>query len=373
MSVESIRSIVGFCQFVRTAGFNVGIQETIDALETSKFDIIADKKYYQYGLRAIMCTNREEYNLFDEIFEAYWFRNTITNFKQNTNIFTQDEIEKVTNSSIFGSDSQNDELDEEGNATSGASALERLKVVDFSDISQEDLPQLEQLAAQLWKAMSLRLNRKLKFTNRKEKIDLRRTIRRSIGQGGDPVKLKFKGKKKIKLGLIIFLDISGSMDQYSLFFLRFIYALQHNFKRVESFVFSTRLTHVTNALKNPNLLDSLRLVSDVAEAWSSGTRIGECFRQFNEEYAKHILKRNTLVIILSDGLDTGEPDILYEELRRIKRRIKRLVWLNPLIGMENYEPIAKGMHAALPLIDIFISAHNLDSLLNLENVLINAF
>ena len=175
----------------------------------------------------------------------------------------------------------------------------------------------------------------------------------------------------MKPRLVVLLDVSGSMDQYSLFFLKFIYALQQHFERVESFIFSTRLVHISSALRANGLEETLRLLSGQASAWSSGTRIGECFAAFNRAFAKRILARNAIVVVLSDGLDTGEPELFKQELQRIKLRTRKLIWLNPLIGMEGYQPITRGLSKALPLIDVFISAHSLESLLALERHLID--
>ena len=172
--------------------------------------------------------------------------------------------------------------------------------------------------------------------------------------------------------MIVLLDVSGSMDKYSFFLLRFIYALQCNFERVDSFVFSTELTCITDVMKSGRLPQSLASLGDRAEAWSSGTRIGACFQEFNRAFAKQLLSRNALVIILSDGLDTGEPAVLQKEMKRISSRAKKVIWLNPLKGMKDYQPIARGMSAALPMVDVFNSAHNLDSILELEKYLANA-
>ena len=157
------------------------------------------------------------------------------------------------------------------------------------------------------------------------------------------------------------------MDRYSFFLLRFIYALQRHFDRVDAFLFSTRLTCVTPALKARRFPDTLPHLADAADAWSSGTRIGDCLETFNDEYARRVLTRDTLVFILSDGLDTGEPALLTRELQAIKQSARKLIWLNPLLGMKEYEPLARGIASALPLIDAFVPAHNLESLLDLES------
>jgi uncharacterized protein with von Willebrand factor type A (vWA) domain len=238
--------------------------------------------------------------------------------------------------------------------------------MDFSNVSDSDLHLLEELALRLWKQMGERLTRRLRFDDKEGLVDFRRTIRRNIGRGGEPIELSYRWKKRRKTNLVVLLDVSGSMDQYSLILLRFVFALQKHFKRVDSFIFSTRLTHITQALKGNQLTSVLRILSENAHGWSGGTRIGECLEEFNRTYARSSLPRNSLVMIMSDGWDTGDPEALAAELRAIKQRARKLIWLNPLLGMADYQPVTRGMSAALPFADVFAPAHNLESLINLE-------
>jgi hypothetical protein len=156
------------------------------------------------------------------------------------------------------------------------------------------------------------------------------------------------------------------MDLYSRFLLQFLYALQNVFGRVETFTFSTRLTRVTDHLKGAPYRHALRRLTEVRD-WSGGTRIGECLADFNREWGSRVLDRTTIVILLSDGWDTGDPELLAGELLKIKRRAGRLIWLNPLLGNPAYQPLTRGMAAALPILDRFAPAHNLQSLRDLES------
>jgi uncharacterized protein with von Willebrand factor type A (vWA) domain len=185
------------------------------------------------------------------------------------------------------------------------------------------------------------------------------------------IDLRMRNRKPRKHRLIVFLDVSGSMDKYSYFLLRFIWSLRTHFESVEAFIFSTTLIRITDYLDASNLHHTLQVLSLKANNWSSGTRIGECFKRFNDNYSKKVLNGSSTVIVLSDGLDTGSTEILSEELKKIHLRTKKLIWLNPLKGMDSYQPIQKGMSAALAEVDIFKSAHNLDSLLELEDYLSN--
>jgi uncharacterized protein len=166
--------------------------------------------------------------------------------------------------------------------------------------------------------------------------------------------------------LVILLDISGSMNPYSLFLLRFAYALQKHFKRVDTFLFSTQVTEITPALRGRRLGQALQSLAQQAAGWSGGTKIGESLKDFIRFHGRRVLSRDTVFIVLSDGWETGQPEVLAEQLREIKRRVRSVIWLNPLLGLREYQPVTQGMNAALPFIDVFAPAHNLASLLSLE-------
>lgn len=270
-------------------------------------------------------------------------------------------------SSFMGNSSAGREAEEDGGrAVVGAATTERLKRADFSQVKQKDLAELERLALRLLKQMSTRLSRRMKIMRPRGRVDLRRTIRHSISRGGDPITLSFRDKKRQQDRLTVLLDISGSMNPYSLFLLRFAYALQKHFKRVDTFLFSTQLAEITPLLRSRDLYQALFSLGQVSAGWSGGTKIGESLRDFNAFYGRKLLSRHTLFLILSDGWDTGEPDVLAAQLDAIKRRVRKVIWLNPLLGMAEYQPVTRGMSAALPFIDVFAPAHNLESLLALE-------
>jgi len=247
----------------------------------------------------------------------------------------------------------------------GMSDQEALIEKDFSTFGAEQLEEIAKIAARIARRLASRPSRRRKPTKKGHWVDLRRTFRRSLKTGGDPVELSFQERKRRKTKLVTICDVSGSMDLYSRFLLQFLYALQNGFARVETFAFSTSLSRITDHLKgHPYALALGRLSGDVRD-WSGGTRIGLSFATFNAEWAKLVDKR-TIVIILSDGWDTGEPEQLAEELLKLKKRAGRLIWLNPLLGSPTYQPLTRGMQAALPHVDVFASAHNLESLKALE-------
>ena len=364
-------AIVEFCRFARTRGVAAHPGQTITALEAVETINCADRQSFAAALQAALCSTRYEWDLFPELFHEFWGESHTrprSASGEHKGPSRKSGHGPDTGSTVF-LDQPGDESaarDSDGRAVHGASAQHRLKKVDFSEVPGDDLPALEALSLRLLRRMSLRLSRRLAISNLAGRIDLRRTIRRSIAHGGEPIVLAYKSRKSRKNRLVIFLDISGSMNFYSLFLVRFAYALQAHFHRVDTFLFSTDVVEITDLLSARHLPDALRRLSHRAAGWSGGTKIGESLCQFNQLYGKKLLLRDTVFIILSDGWDTGEPEVLAAQLRAAKRRAQRILWLNPLLGLKDYQPITRGMAAALPYVDVFAPAHNLESLLALE-------
>ncbi len=362
-------TIAGFCGFLREHGFTVGVGETLDALEAARQGTLQNRQEFMTALRSLLCTDRQEFCRFGELFDAYWKGS----LQRKHTVRQKGRTRAVTRSIpllLLGSQAQ--EAEESGKDTHGASAAERLRRTDFSKVAVDDQDQLEALAARLFRLMSLRLSRHLKASLQKEKIDLRRTIRRSIPYGGTPIDLAHRARKLRRPHLTALLDVSASMDRYSFFLLRFIHALGRHFGRVDSFLFSTRLRCITRELQGSHVSNALPELAGASDAWQSGTRIGASLEAFNEHFSRQALSRNTVVLVLSDGLDTGEPNLLARQIQKIKLRSKKLLWLNPLLGMEGYEPLTRGIQCVLPHVDQFLPAHNLESLLCLETHLRHA-
>jgi uncharacterized protein len=366
-------AIIGFVQLARHKGMNVGIEETLTVLQTLDYSVLENKAVFYFTLKTLFCTGKEDIPIFDALFEAYWNAKQDKGESQSSKKIDVEKNKKKEDSilTIWGKSKKEVGEDQETKTTTGANVLEKLRKTDFSKLAEMDVPMLEHIAEKLWREMAKRLKRRMKTAASKDFVDIRKTIRASLEHGGDPIELKHKGQKPKKVRLVVLLDVSGSMDKYSFFLLRFVYALQTYFECVESFIFSTHLNHITQTIDKKGLDATLKLLSEYADNWSSGTKIGACLKEFNDVYAKTMLSRSSVVIILSDGLDTGEKGIIEAETQKIRRRTKRLVWLNPLKGMVNYAPEARGMKEALPFIDTFKSAHNLESLLALENFLMH--
>jgi len=254
------------------------------------------------------------------------------------------------------------EKKQEAKQTKGANESIRLRQTDFSKVDVTDKERLEELAEELFHQMSMRFKRRLENAN-KGAIDIRNTVRQSISKGGWMLDLSHRKKRKEKRKVVFILDVSGSMDTYSYYLLRYVMVLKKYFKSLEFFI--------TPMLRANNEQEILKKLGKNLHSWSSGTKIGESLTSFLDEYGNKFLSQKHIVVILSDGLETGSVTQLKEAVQTIRRKCKTLVWLNPLKGMKGYQPIQKGMVNVMPHLDAFESAHNLDSLMKLEKLLMD--
>jgi uncharacterized protein len=372
------RAIVEFCRFVRARGLSSSTKEILGCLQALR--TISKPRFdtFKFVLRTVLCASKEEWTLFDTLFAEFWQnaepRRAPQSRKSGNSRATLQPggLEESRLQTLAGDGSQsNRPTEDQGKTISGSSAAERLRKIDFAQVPQSDLAELERLSRRLVQRLSCRISRRLQ-PKKRGIVDLRKTIRMNLGRGGEPIELSFKKQKRHRAKLVILLDVSDSMNPYSLFLLKFAYVLKRHFREVCSFIFSTNLVPISEVLRAQHLAGALRILSQMTTGWSGGTRIGGSLEDFNRLYAAKLLSPNAAFIILSDGWDTGGPEVLVTELQKIKRRIGKLIWLNPLLGLEEYEPVTRGMSAALPYIDVFAPAHNLESLLQLERHLMVA-
>jgi uncharacterized protein with von Willebrand factor type A (vWA) domain len=222
------------------------------------------------------------------------------------------------------------------------------------------------IAHLLWKVSERRTRRKR--PGKGHLIDLRRTLRRSLRSEGEIFRWSYLEPKRKPRPLVVIADISGSMERYTRLLLHFIYGMKAALNQpVEAFVFSTRLTRITRPLQSRDLDMALKNVGEVVNDWAGGTRIGESLKTFNFDWGRRVLGRGAIVLIISDGWDRGDGQVLSREMARLKRNCHRLIWLNPLLGAPDYEPLTRGIQAALPHIHDFLPVHNLASLEDLAN------
>jgi uncharacterized protein with von Willebrand factor type A (vWA) domain len=369
----SSRSVIEFCRFAHQGGLNSGIRGTIDSVRAAGIVDNAGPDAFRYALRSVLCSSKKEWDLFDKVFDAFWYGSRFEEKHESPNAGSSHGAPN-RRGILFSLRSPGfRELKETGSeqrTSVGAAAIDRLAKIDFSRVSADDLAELDHLSERLLRKMSSRLSRRLRPFDSRRHVDLRRSARAAVANGGEMVKLRYRNKRKQAARLVILLDVSDSMNPYSLFLFRFAYALGRHFTRLACFVFSTRLVDVSKALKARSLPEAMRTLSSLVTSWSGGTKIAGALREFNFGYGRRIGSSNTAILILSDGWDTDGPEALVAELSILKQRAKKLIWLNPLLGLDQYEPVTRSMSAALPYIDLFAPAHNLQSLLELEQLLI---
>jgi uncharacterized protein with von Willebrand factor type A (vWA) domain len=353
--------IIRFCRFLRANGFSAGITESLASVDVVRVTQAVEPDAVRWALRAALSSSKEEWDSFDRLYDA--FRSEAHGDRSR---IERSVLEPRGFWFLTGESGDVDRpTDREASGIAGASDHARLKKTDFSEIPRSDQPALDQLAERLLKQMSWRLSRRRKIAGLRGRMDLRRTIRGNISRGGDPIKLRYRDRKPQPARVVILLDVSGSMSLYSMFLLRFAHALHRHFKRADTFIFSTRLVDIGGMLRSRNLADAMKALTACPADWSGGTRIGGSLNEFNSRHAR-LLSRDTVFIILSDGWDTGNPEMLAAELRSVRDRVRKVIWLNPLLGLEDYKPLTRGMAAALPHVDVFAAAHSLESLLELE-------
>ena len=255
-----------------------------------------------------------------------------------------------------------------GNRAFTYSFAEGLYQKDFSQLSEAELARAEELTKRQAWSLGRRLSRRT-LAGRGSAFDARRTLRASLRRGGDVSLLVTRARRAQQRDLVLICDISGSMDRYSRLLLQFVHTVRHALGNVEAFVFGTRLTRITRELRHREIKEALENVSASVPDCAGGTRIGESLRAFNTKWARRVLSRGAIVIIVSDGWDRGDASLLTAEMQRLQRAAFRLIWLNPLLGSSNYRPQTIGMKAALPFVDDFLPAHNLKSLFQLAQLL----
>ena len=370
---RAVRIIVSFCRFARRKGLNCGTKETLDSLRALQTVPRLDLDTLHCLLRAVLCSSKEEWDFFDVLFAEYCQNHEPVREKQakNTEKARRQPVGESTRrdglrSLVSGNHHRELETVDKADFVTGASTIEQLKRIDFATMSPDNLAQLEKLSHRLLRRLSWQVSMKLQPKKDPGQVDLRRTIRRNLSRGGDLIELSHKKRRRQRARLVIFLDVSDSMNPYSVFLLKFAYVLRRYGPRVTPFIFSTRLVEVGDVLKARLWSDALEILSGMTTGWSGGTRIGRCLSEFNRLYSAKLLSRNTVFVILSDGWDTEPLDLLLTELDHVKSRVKQLIWLNPLLGLKDYQPVTRAMSAALPYIDVFAPAHNLESLLQLE-------
>ncbi len=363
-----VENLVSFCRALREHGVPVTPAEVVTAATAFRLIDTKDRGEVFLSLRCILTTRSDDFPIFAELFETFWTKSPRKLVqRQATKLRSPSQPKGLAYFLEYWSTS----LSEDGKTIKapGASETESGAEKDFSAFSNEELAEISQLARRMVRRMAKNPSRRWRPVRRGARVNLRRSLRLSLTTGGELIDLAYKERRPKRTKLFVICDVSGSMDIYSRLLLQFIYGLQNSFARVESFVFATALTRISADLKNRSYQRVLDRLSANVHGWSGGTRIGASLVEFNTQWLRRI-DRRTVVIILSDGWDTGEPEQLAHALAKIKERAGRLIWLNPLLGSAGYEPSTRGMQYALPFVNVFAPAHDLASLRALEKHLV---
>jgi len=372
----------GFMAHLRMNGLNVGVGETEAALQALSMVETLNIDVTRMALKAICANDADRYSRFDELFSAYWTNGGRQKQELNATSSVNKYSKTLTNKQELLSSGSNppvgdaDEVDggeDDGSAASrgeGKLIASKITNVEKTDLREmmmpEDLRRAEQIAASIARRIRDKRSRRRKAAKRGASLDLRRMARASVAYGGEPLKLIRRHRPDRRVNLVALLDVSGSMTVYAKVFLAFLKGLVVADRRTDAYLFHTRLVRISDALRDNDTLRSVNRLSIMANGFGGGTKIGTNLKQFNERYASQSVNGRTVVIILSDGYDTDPPQMMASALARLKRRGCRIIWLNPLKGWRDYQPVAEGMAAALPYLDFFAPANTLESLAALE-------
>ncbi len=356
---RSAARLAGFPGFLRANGFAVGGGDAVQTLQTAERVGVLDAPLLRWSLQALLCGRCDEWQRFDELFDA-WFL--------PANRWQRPGRRDADAGGLGGTQPDTDHAeeaadDEDLKPRRAASRDEVLGSTDFRALTERehalDVEALMRRFARQLKHIRLRREARARHGRR---LDLAATIRRSVASGGTPFDLAWKDRRRVRPRLLLLIDVSRSMTLYSFFYLRLARALGAELTDVYSFIFHTRVTAVSEALHDPDPWRAQERLHLIAQGWGGGTRIGESLAQFNREHAARLVHSRTAVIIMSDGYDTGEPAQLADALAQLRRRARRLVWLNPLSNRPGYAPICQGMQAALPHLDLLAPGADLASI-----------
>ena len=365
--------VVGFSRALHSAGVEVNAGNLIDLCDSFRHISLHNRSDFYAAARATLVSRYDDLDTFDEVFKAFWARPilpddmtlTDTDAGGDPDLDVQADVNEVVDTADLQEEAEGEGESEEV----GYSPDEALMGKDLAAMSDREIEQARKVIHEIVNIIANRRSRRRVPENRGAELDFRRTWRRNALYGSDGVELMMKRRRIKKTKLMLLCDVSGSMDCYSRFLIRFIYALKREIRDVEVGVFSTRMTAISRLLKTKGIEESLVEVADTVHDWAGGTDIGGCLREFNDQFARDMLHSRTVMIIVSDGWDRGDPDLMRQEMARLRKRVHKLMWLNPLLGTPGYQPLCLGMKTALPYLDYFLPAHNLESLIQLARTL----
>ncbi|WP_334129333.1 vWA domain-containing protein [Sneathiella sp.] len=376
-------NILHFARTLRRAGLPVGPGRVIEALAAVEAAGIRRREDFYWTLHSVFVNRRDQREIFDQAFHVFWRNPELLKrmmdmmlpgtFLDSVKRDDQKEISRRLSEALapapVDAESTEEQEEIEINATLTASDSELLQSKDFETMSGAEMEEAKRVMATLKLPIRNVKIRRQVSDNHGKMIDMRRSMRASLKSGGATIPLRFKSRASRPPPLVILCDISGSMAQYSRMLLHFIHALTNDRDRVHTFVFGTRLTNITRFMRYRDVDAALEAVGERVEDWSGGTRIGATIREFNKFWSRRVLGQGAIVLLISDGLDRSAGEGLGAEMERLHKSCRQLIWLNPLLRFEGFEPRSKGVKAILPHVDQFRTVHNLNSLRDLADAL----
>ncbi len=374
-------NILYFGRVLRDAGLRLGPASVVEAVRAVEVAGLRDRSDLYWALHCVFVTRKEDHPVFHEAFELYWrsrdlVEKMISMFSPVANPQQEPEKPKPGQSRVAEALYQNREEEQqqekpelEVDASFSMSAKEVLRQKDFAQMSAEEFSAARLEIQRLKLPFDTVQTRRYRASPRGKVIDPRAVLRKSMATGGDLILPYYRERKMVQPPLVVLADISGSMSQYSRIFLHFLHALTDKRKRVHTFLFGTRLTNITRALRTKDPDQALDDVSNSVVDWEGGTRIGDTLATFNRLWSRRVLGQGAVVLLITDGLEraNSEEDLkqLALEIERLQKSCRRLIWLNPLLRFDGFEPRAAGVKTMLPFVDDFRTIHSLDSLSDL--------
>ena len=376
-------NVMHFARVLRAAGIPVGPDRVIDALRALGATGVARRDDFYWTLASVFLGKREQFDIFDQAFHIFWrdpkmleramalMLPQVYGRAGNDEEQVSNRLAEAFSTSQTDDEKQQPEQDQEVEIDSTFTVSERelLQHADFETMTNEELAQAKKMIAALRLPIPEVRTRRLAPDQRGQLLDARATLRASLRSGGDLIPLRKRSQQKRHPPLVVLCDISGSMSRYSRMFLHFLHALTNDRDRVHCFVFGTRLTNVTRALRHRDVDLAMDRVSELVADWSGGTRIGASMREFNMRWGRRVLGQNAVLLLISDGLDREAGEGLSQEMARLHRSTNQLVWLNPLLRYSSFEAKPAGVKAMLPHVDAFLPVHNIASLVELGRIL----
>jgi uncharacterized protein with von Willebrand factor type A (vWA) domain len=371
-------NIVYFARALRKAGLRVGPASVKDAIEAVLAAGIGSRDDFYWTLHSVLVSRREDHATFDEAFRLFWkSRELVEKLLAMFSPVAPDhrEREKLraaesrVSRALFAGHENSQPLSQvpeiEIDARLTFSGNEVLRAKDFAQMSAEELSAARRAISALRLPFDRVATRRYRPDPRGSRIDPRATMRAASRTGGSLILPKFRSPREVHPPLVVLADISGSMSQYTRIFLHFLHALGEKRRRVHAFVFGTRLTNITRQMRNRDPDQALADCSAAVKDWSGGTRIGEALSDFNRLWSRRVLGQGAMVLLITDGLEREDIGGLSAEMERIHKSCRRLIWLNPLLRFDGFEPRARGVRAMLPHVDEFRPVHNLEALADL--------